>query len=59
MKRFWVIRNAKGEYWQTAKNFVSADIRDATKYRTRQEAMGARGFVVSNRVASEVVEVDQ
>ena len=57
--KIWVIRNGKGEYWQTAKGFCSTRIEDATKYPTRDDAVGARGHVVPNRHVSEVIEVNQ
>jgi hypothetical protein len=59
MKKFWIIRNARGEVWQATKGFMSTNLADATKYTTRDDAIGARGFVVSNKVASQVVEIDQ
>jgi hypothetical protein len=59
MRKFWVIRNGRDEYWQTAKGFVSTRIEDATKYWIRDDAVGARGHVVPNRQVSEVIEVNQ
>lgn len=59
MARFWVIRNGRDEYWQTAKGFISTRIEDATKYQKRDDAVGARGFVVPHRQVSEVLEVNQ
>lgn len=59
MQRFWVIKNARGEVWQATKGFQSTNIADATKYPTRDDAIGARAFVVPHKMASEVVEMNQ
>ena len=59
MNRIWVIRSQRGEYWQTAKGFTSTNFADATKYTTREDAIGARALVVPHKAAAEVVEVRQ
>ena len=59
MNRIWVIRSKHGEYWQTAKGFVGTNFADATKYTRREDAIGARAFVVPQKAAAEVVEVRQ
>lgn len=59
MQRRWVIRNQNGEYWQTAKGFVSRNLADATHYTKREDAIGARAFVVPHRQVCEVTEINQ
>jgi hypothetical protein len=52
----FVIKSSGGAFWQASKGFVSPDIRDATKYYTHDDALGARAFCVPVKFASEIVE---
>lgn len=50
MKIYYVIRNARGQWWQTSKGFHSDRSLDATRYDRRDEAEMVCAFCVPHHV---------